>query len=158
MRRDRIAAIDFLDQQIREVRTSFDTDRRGLHLDGYRDRILVVFDQKQHRQLQIAGAVSALPTFAFTRRAVARGAVDDFVAMDRCPSGRCGHNGARLRHTRRLQELRSGGARLADDVQLLVTPVGRHLRPPEFGSSAAPTPASAFRRRHAERQTERRSR
>jgi len=34
-------------------------------------------------KLQMLALFSGFPPFAFTRRAVARGAVDDFVAMDR---------------------------------------------------------------------------
>src|SRR2546430_5337139 len=44
---------------------------RRLHVDRRRDRVAVVLDEVEHRQLAHAGGVEGLPEFAFARRTFA---------------------------------------------------------------------------------------
>ena len=159
IRGDRVAAIDFLDQQVGEVRDELRHRPTGcLHLDRHRDGVLVVLDQEEHRQLEVAGAVHGLPPFAFTRGAITGGDVDDLVPLDRLvlqilDSG-IAEPGFGAAHG--LEELCSRRARLADDVQLLVAPVGGHLPATGVRVVGGSHPGKQhFRGRHAERQGER---
>src|SRR2546423_4018033 len=87
-----------------------------LYLNRPRDRVFVVLDQEQDWQLEIAGGVQRFPPLAFARCPIARGAVDDFIAVDRLFP----HNGGlsvpqpSLRAAGRLPELRAPPAPLAD--------------------------------------------
>src|SRR2546423_6694756 len=102
-----------------------------LYLNRPRDRVFVVLDQEQDWQLEIAGGVQRFPPLAFARCPIARGAVDDFIAVDRLVL----HIGVLavpqpcLGAADRLQELRARRARLADDVEILMPPMGPHLPP-----------------------------
>ena len=52
-----------------------------LHFDRHRDRVAVVFDQIEHRQLARAGGVQRFPELALARRALADRDVGDFVGL-----------------------------------------------------------------------------
>ena len=54
----------------------------GLHLDRDRDRVLVVLDQEQDGQLEVAGRVERLPELALRGGSVARGAEHDLVVRE----------------------------------------------------------------------------
>jgi hypothetical protein len=104
---------------------------RGVDLHWDRDGVPVVFHQEDDRQLEIARGVERLPELSFTRGSVTRRAEHHFIAMIRLallprtfdPAVPQPCFGA----TDRLQELRSGRTGRAHDVQVLVTPVRRHL-------------------------------
>src|SRR6266511_1562123 len=126
---DGVAAVHFLDQQVGEVAHQLRHRAAGrLNLDRHRDRVLVVLDEEQHRQLQVAGGIQGLPELAFAGRAVPRGDVDQLVALDRLvgDAGDAVVAQPRLGAAHRLEQLRARGARLADDVERLVPPVGGH--------------------------------
>src|ERR1051325_376246 len=55
---------------------------RGLDFDGHADGVAVVFDEEEDGQAKVARRVQSLPELALARRAVARRAVDDLVAME----------------------------------------------------------------------------
>src|SRR3989454_10094492 len=62
----------------------------------------------------------------------------------------------RLRAAHGLEQLRAGGARLADDVERLVAPVGRHLAAPRVGIlGRTDRREEHLRGGHAEAETER---
>ena len=81
-----------------------DVAARRLHFDRHRDRVAVVFDEEDHRQLSEAGGVQRLPELAFAGRAVAERQVGDFVVVEvraRGPRSRgCARRGSRLRRSR----------------------------------------------------------
>jgi hypothetical protein len=70
--REVVGAIASQDAQARKA---FDQARdvaaRRLHVDGHRDRVAVVLDEKQHRQLPRARRVERFPELALARAAVA---------------------------------------------------------------------------------------
>src|SRR4029077_17770528 len=122
---DRVAAVDFFDAEVGEIAHQLgNRSTGGLYLDRHGDGVLVVFDKEEHRQLEITGGIQRLPPFAFTRSAVAGGAVHDLVAVDPLLLEIVDSAIAqpRLGAAYGLEELRPGRTRLADDVQLFVTP------------------------------------
>ncbi len=126
--RDQIAAVDLFDVQVGEGSNELrDAAARRVHLDRNGDRVAVVFDQIDDRQLEIRRVVERLPELAFARRAVAGRAEDDLVLLE--PFGDPELLGAENRFGAAdgLQELRAGRRRARDDVELLVPPVARHL-------------------------------
>ena len=107
---DRVTAVHFLDEQIGEIADELrHRAARRLHLDRHRDRVFVVLDEEQHRQLEIGRGVERLPEFALARRAVADRDVDQLVALDRLVGdvGDAGVAQPRLGAAHRLQELRA---------------------------------------------------
>ncbi len=59
---ERVGAVAFEHQQVGEIaHQAGDAASRGVHLDGHRDGVLVVFADEEHRHLQVAGASSAPP-------------------------------------------------------------------------------------------------
>jgi hypothetical protein len=70
--REQIAPVDFENQQIGESGHELrDAAAGGVDLDRDGDRVAVVLDQIDDRELEIARRVERLPELAFTRRAVA---------------------------------------------------------------------------------------
>ncbi len=138
IRGNRIAAVHFLDIEVGEIGDQLGDRAAGsLDLDRHRDRVAVVLDQVQNGQLQVRGGVERLPELAFARRAVSQRAVDDLVVPHAFLAIRDRLDAIvavpRLRASHGLKALRAGGTRLADDVELLVTPVRRHLPPARVG-------------------------
>src|SRR2546429_4440628 len=80
--------------------------------------VLVVLDEEQHGQLQVARGIERLPELPLARRAVSRRDVHELVAMDWLLCDRLDPvvTEPRLRTSDGLEQLRTGGARLADDV------------------------------------------
>ena len=82
--RHRIGAIDFFEMKIRK---SSDQPRNassgGLHLDRHGNRVAVILDAEDHRQLAQRRRVHRLPELAFARRAIAQRDVGYFVALKR---------------------------------------------------------------------------
>ena len=133
----------------RRARASRWTPPARLDFDRHRDRVAVVLDQEEDRQLQVAGRVQRFPELAFARRALAERDVDDLVRLQaRVAIGSPGIRAvisAGLGRADRLQELRAGGARLARRCSAPCGPSatasgGRR----ELGSSFAPTAASSI--------------
>ena len=125
---DEVAAVDFLDVEVGKRRYELgDAAARGVHLDRNRDRVAVVFDEIDDRQLEIARGVQRLPELAFARRAVAGRAEHDLILLESVRDSELASREACLGRADGLEELRSGRRRLRDDVELLVAPVARHL-------------------------------
>ena len=129
---ERIAAVHLDDLQVGEPDHQLgDGAAGGVHLDGHRDGVAVVLDEVHHRKLEIAGAVERLPELALGGGAFARrhqhnlvivhqvGAVFNLVVLAVAKPGLGAADG--------LEELGPRGAGRADDVEVLVAPVGRHL-------------------------------
>ncbi len=53
-----------------------------VHFHRNRDRVAVIFNHEQNRQLHVRSAVDCFPEFALAGSAVAAGDVDDFVTME----------------------------------------------------------------------------
>src|SRR5713226_4040297 len=137
---ERLRAVALLNMQPRKASDQFrDASARGLDFHGNGNRKAVVFDQVQQRKFLAASRVQGLPEFALARRAFPAGNVYDLFRI-------VAHGVAERRLLRLLERMREfsiverslGGAdslkklrarrrRLADDVQLLMAPVGRHL-------------------------------
>src|SRR5690242_16095339 len=80
MAREQIAAVDLLHEEVREAAHELrDGAAGGVHLDGNRDRISVVFDEIHDRKLEIAGGIQTLPELAFARLSLTRRAEDNFI-------------------------------------------------------------------------------
>ena len=78
-----VGAVDALDEQAGKRRDELrDVAAGGLHFDRHRDRVAVVFDEEDDRQLAEAGGVERFPELALARRAVAERDVGDFVAVE----------------------------------------------------------------------------
>jgi len=129
---DGITAVHFLDVQAREAGHELGNRTAGrvhLHRDG--DRVAIVLDQEDHRQLEVGRAAERLPELTLAGGAVARGDEYDFITVR--TQDAVGHPldlrvaEPRLRRADRLQELRARRTGGADDVQLLVPEVRRHL-------------------------------
>jgi hypothetical protein len=99
--------------------------------DRHGDRVAVVLDEEEHRQLLDAGGVERFPELALARGAIAERDVRDFVWLEsRFAIGNLWHaavDDAGFGGAHRLQHLRAGRARARHDVQLRVAPVRRHL-------------------------------
>ena len=116
-----IAPVDLADEQVGERADELrDAAPRGLHLHRDRDRVAVVLDDVDDRDLAVAGGVEALPELALGRGPVAGRAVDDLVLLLAAQ-----HAGLGAAHG--LEELGAGGGGLGHDVQAAVTPVRGHL-------------------------------
>src|SRR5688572_22276701 len=78
----RIGAVAFLDVKIRKTRNELrDVTTRGSDLDRDADRIAIVLDHENDRQLQVTSRVESFPPFALARGAVADWHVDDLIAL-----------------------------------------------------------------------------
>ncbi len=79
--RERIATVDLLHEQVRKRAHQLGNRAAGsIDLDRHRDRVAIVLDEEDNRQLEIARRVQCFPEFPFTRRPVACGAKHHFVA------------------------------------------------------------------------------
>ena len=103
-----VTSVDFFDVQIWEGANELRDIAAGcLHLDGDRDRVAVVLDQVDRRQLQIRRGVQRLPELAFTGLSFTGRYQNHFVALKTL--GDVQELGAkrRLRASDPLKELRS---------------------------------------------------
>ena len=95
------------------------------------DRVTVVGDDVEHREVEPARGVQRLPELALRGRAVAQRHVRELVAVrDATREIRAPADVARgLRAPDRRQALTPGARGLAHDVEVACTPVARHLTP-----------------------------
>ena len=129
---EEIGAVDRVDVQAGErSHQARDVAAGGLHFDRHRDRVAVVLDEEQDRQLLDAGGVERFPELAFAGRAFAERDVGDLVGLEARLAIRdlrdAAVDDAGLGGADRLQHLRAGRARAGDDVVVRVAPVRRHL-------------------------------
>ncbi len=138
---DGIGAVDFVEMEVGESLDQLaDVAARRAHFHRHRNGVLVIFDQVQHGQLQVRRGVQRLPELAFAGGAIAAGDVNHFVAVELYILELAIIAAGLLRGLRiaieiasrfgaahGLQKLRSRRRRLGHDVQLLVSPVRRHL-------------------------------
>ena len=120
-----------------------------MRFDGDGNRITVVLDQKQNRQIFQAGGVERFPELAFAGCAFAGSDQRDCIGLRV-------EKAAGLRATYGLQKLSAGGRRTSNDILVFVAPVGRHL--PSAGSGVGSSADSAqkhFFRSDAQSETER---
>ena len=156
-RRQKIAAIHFLNEQPRERRDELrNRPARGVHFHRHRNGVAVVLDDVHHRQLQVGRRVQRFPKLALRRRAIARGHEHHFVAGEALgDSHQLGAQRA-LSGTHALQELRSRRRSSRDDIQRLVPPVRRHLASTRVRvRRRAHRAVKHLGRRHAQLQAER---
>jgi hypothetical protein len=135
---EQVRAVDALHQQTGKRRHELrQIAAWRLHFDRNGDRVPVVFDEIDDRQLQRAGGIERFPELAFAGRAFANRDVHDLVGPE-APL-RIGDAGNLLKQTPGfrapdgLQALRPRGARLRDDIEFLVSPMGRHLTAARIG-------------------------
>ncbi len=166
----RIGAVHFRKMKVgKSLHQLADVAARGADLNGNGNGVLVVFDHKEHGQLQVRSGVQRLPEFALAGSTVATGDVDDLVALENHVLelaivaarllGRFGmpaEVAAGLGTADCLQELRSGGRRLRDDIEFLVSPMGGHLAAAGVGViGSSDRLQQLLVRRHAQREAER---
>ena len=100
-------------------------DRRGRLVGrAHRDRVAVVGDDVEHREVQTARGVERLPELAFGSRAFAERHVGELVAV-RGAAGELGPPAdvaRRFRAPDRGEALAAGARRLGDDVERLARP------------------------------------
>ena len=123
-----VGAIQPVDLEPGEAPDQLGDRRRRLVAGGYRDGVAVVGDQVQHRQVQRAGGVEALPELALRGGSLAQRHVGHLVAVGprarhAAPGDVAGGLGAA--HGRKA--LTTGCTGLGHDVECRVPPVGRHL-------------------------------
>src|ERR1700722_581949 len=149
----RIGAVDFFEMKIRKHgHQPRNAATRGLHLDGHGDGIAIIFHAENYRQLTQGGGVHRLPELAFAGGAIAQRNVSYFVALKRnilelavideragwpilrvfCEGwerrnfggiGMAREIAPTLGATHGLQNLRSRGRGLRNNVQLGIAPV-----------------------------------
>ena len=106
-RREKVAAVHFLDEQIRKSAHELrDRSARGIHLDGHRDRVAVVFHEIHDGEFQVGRGVQRFPKLPFTRLAFARRHEDDFVFLETLAKSQLPGLQHRLRGPRGLEKLR----------------------------------------------------
>ena len=158
---EEVGAVDALDEEARERRDELrDVAAGRLHFHGNGDRVAVVLDQVDDRELERAGGVQRLPELPFARGAFADRNVGDLVGLvARLASFDRGDGlvqPSRFRRADRVQALRARGARLGDDVQALVAPVRGHLAAARVRVVLRADGAQQhLERRHAEREAQR---
>ena len=103
--------------------------RGGLIGQPDRDRVAVVRDDIQHRQVQTTGGVERLPELALGGGAVAQRHICEFVAVGDTARklGTAADITRRFCASDRRQTLAGGARRLTDDVESARTPMARHL-------------------------------
>ena len=153
-----VAAVDLHDVEAADAAHHL-RDRRG-RLVGrpHRDRVAVVGDDVEHREVEPARGVERLPELAFGRRALAERHVRDLVAVrDAARQLRPPADVARgLGAADRGQALAARARRLRHDVQLARAPVARHLPAAGRGiGRRADRLQQHLERRDAEREDER---
>src|SRR5450759_3997577 len=109
VRLEEVASVDLGDEEVRKTADELrDRSARRRDFDGNRDRVTVVFDQVEHRELQVAGGVERFPEFPFGDLSVSARDVNElvFVKLAVGLDGRkLRHTHARLREADRVQEL-----------------------------------------------------
>src|SRR5205823_4680393 len=79
---EKIATVGFFEVQSRKRRDELrNASARRVDLDGNRDRVAVVLDEVDDRQLEVARRVERFPKLALARGAVAGRAKHDFVLL-----------------------------------------------------------------------------
>src|SRR5512141_1418266 len=79
---EEIAAVNFLDVEIREGANQLRYRSTGsAYLDGNRDRVAVILDEIDDRQLQVGGSIERLPELTFARRSFSSRYEDDLVVV-----------------------------------------------------------------------------
>jgi hypothetical protein len=131
---EEVGTVDTLDEQSRERLDELrDVAARRLHFHRHRDRVAVVFDQVDDGQLERAGRVERFPEFAFARRTFPDRHVRDFIGVEARLAPLDGRDvlidAAGFGGADGMETLRARRARLRDDVERRVAPVGRHLPP-----------------------------
>ena len=80
---EEVGAVDRVDVQAgKRANQARDVAAGGLHFDRHGDRVAVVLDEEEHRQLLDAGGVERFPELAFARRAFAERDVGDLVGLE----------------------------------------------------------------------------
>ena len=130
--REVVGAVHLVDLQSGEARDhARQIAARRLHFDRRRDRVPVVFDQVEHRQVAGARRVQRFPELALARRSFADGDERDLVAFEfRLAIGNVGEalvESSRFGDADAVQALRRDGAARGRNVQPRVRPVRRHL-------------------------------
>ena len=136
----RLGAVTFFDVEIRIIPHQLgDAAAGSLHFHRHGNGVAVVFDEIENREALGAGGVQRFVKFTFAGGAIAGRNVSDLVGMK--GDAGAGRSFARLieglgeffeigrtfRRADGLQELRAGGRRARDDVQIAIAPVRRHL-------------------------------
>jgi hypothetical protein len=108
---------------------------RGRNRDGE----AVVGDDVEHRKVQVAGGVQALPELALAARAFAEADVRQLVAVrGQAELGTAHDVASGLGAPDGGDALAAGGARLRHEVEVLAAPVARHLAPTARGVLGRP--------------------
>ena len=158
---EEVGAVDALDEEAGERGDELrDVAAGRLHFDRDGNRVAVVLDQVDDRELERARGVERLPELPFAGGAFADRDVGDLVGLvERLASFDRGDplvHAARFRRADGVQALRARRARLRHDVERRVAPVRRHL--PAAGVRivlAADRAEEHLERRHAEHQAQR---
>ena len=80
---ERFRAVTFLDMQIREICDEFrDAASGSLRFDGNRNRVAIVFDEKENRHAAQRGGIDGFVEFALAGGSFSSGDVGHFVAME----------------------------------------------------------------------------
>ena len=113
-----VGAVEPMDVEPTEAADQLGDRRRRLVARRHRDRVAVVGDDEQDRQVERARGVEALPELALGRRAFAEGDVGDLVAVRSAAREvrTAGDVARRLRASDGRQALSAGRARLRHDV------------------------------------------
>ena len=127
-----VGAVALDDEQIGEARYELgDTSTRGVDLDGDRDRVSVVLDEKNHGELEITCGIEGLPELTLGRGSLTRTYQDDLILLEAFDPGlQLGDERYPVSHLCRadgLQELRARGGRHRHEVEVRIRKVGRHL-------------------------------
>ncbi len=130
---EKVGPVGLGDEEVRERAHELRDRAAGrVDLDRNRDRVAVVLDEEEDRQLEIARRRERFPELPLRGLAFAARDVDDLVAVEGAVLRELGdpaHPPARLRGADGVQELHCRARGLGNDVVLLVAPVGRHLAP-----------------------------
>ena len=78
-----IRAVDFLEVEVWKIRNQPRNVAAGsLYLDWNRDRVLVVLNHENHRQLAVRRGVQRLPELAFAGRAVPQRDIGHLIGLE----------------------------------------------------------------------------
>src|ERR1700676_1235261 len=81
--RYRIGAVDFLEVKVGEPgNQARNASASGLHFDGHRDWIAVMFNAKNNRKLSRGGGLHRFPEFPFAGSPTAEGNVSHSVTLE----------------------------------------------------------------------------
>src|SRR5256714_13611400 len=126
--RKEVAAVNLLDEEIGERAYQLgDAAAGGVDLDRDRNRVAVVFDEINCRQLEIAGSVEGLPKLPFARLTFTSGDQYDLILLETFGDAQQLRPQRRLGGSDALEELSSSRRGSRDDIVFLVSPVAGHL-------------------------------